>query len=80
MLGRAMLVQIFITQIFIFVESSFGAITGLLLAILLLNTVRYQALGDTAPGGRRVVKPVVRSRAANLSGADRHRGQLRLIA
>jgi hypothetical protein len=41
MLSRGMLVQIFITQIFIFVESSFGAITGLLLAILLLNTVRF---------------------------------------
>jgi hypothetical protein len=41
LLARAMLVQIFITQVFIFVESSFGAITGLLISILLLVTVRF---------------------------------------
>ncbi len=41
MLDRAMLVQIFITQVFIFVESSFSAITGLLVSIVLLVTVRF---------------------------------------
>jgi hypothetical protein len=43
MLDRAMLIQIFITQVFIFVESSFGAITGLLLSIALLGTIRFMA-------------------------------------
>ena len=38
---RALLVQIFVTQIFVFVESSFSALFGLLIAILLLITVRY---------------------------------------
>lgn len=38
---RALLVQIFCTQVFIFVESSFSATTGLLIALLLLVTVRY---------------------------------------
>jgi len=42
-LDRALLIQIFITQIFIFVESSFGAASGLLISILLLITVRYMA-------------------------------------
>jgi hypothetical protein len=42
-LDRAMLIQIFITQVFIFVESSFGAVSGLLISILLLITVRYMA-------------------------------------
>ena len=41
MLGRAMLIQIFITQTFIFVESSFSAITGLLGSILLLIVIRF---------------------------------------
>ncbi len=41
MLGRAMLVQIFITQTFIFVESSFSAISGLLGSILLLIIIRF---------------------------------------
>jgi len=40
LLDRALLVQVFITQVFVFVESSFGAITGLLVAIALLITVR----------------------------------------
>lgn len=38
---RALLVQIFVTQIFVFVESSFSALFGLLVSILLLVTVRY---------------------------------------
>jgi hypothetical protein len=42
-LDRAMSIQIFITQVFIFVESSFGAVSGLLISILLLITVRYMA-------------------------------------
>ena len=41
LLDRAMLIQIFITQVFIFVESSFGAVSGLLISILLLITIRY---------------------------------------
>jgi hypothetical protein len=41
MLDRAMLIQIFITQVFVFVESSFAAVTGLLLSILLLVTIRH---------------------------------------
>jgi hypothetical protein len=41
MFDRAMLIQIFITQVFIFVESSFAAITGVLLSILVLVTIRY---------------------------------------
>lgn len=43
LLDRAMLIQIFITQVFIFVESSFGAVSGLLISILLLITIRYMA-------------------------------------
>ena len=38
---RALLVQIFVTQIFVFVESSFSALFGLLVSILLIITVRY---------------------------------------
>ena len=38
---RALIVQIFITQVFIYAESSFSAITGMLVAIGLLVTVRY---------------------------------------
>ena len=38
---RALIVQIFVTQVFIYAESSFSAITGMLLSILLLVTVRY---------------------------------------
>ncbi len=40
-LDRALMVQIFITQVFIFVESSFSAVTGLLVSILMLVTIRY---------------------------------------
>ena len=43
LLDRAMLIQIFVTQVFIFVESSFGAVSGLLISILLLITIRYMA-------------------------------------
>lgn len=38
---RALLVQIFVTQVFVFVESSFSALFGLFIAILLIITVRY---------------------------------------
>ncbi len=41
MLDRALMVQIFITQVFVFVESSFSAVTGLLVSILMLVTIRY---------------------------------------
>ncbi len=41
MLDRALMVQIFITQVFIFVESSFSAVSGLLVSILMLVTIRY---------------------------------------
>jgi hypothetical protein len=47
MLGRAMLVQIFITQPFIFVESSFSAVTGFLASLLLLVVVRYLERRET---------------------------------
>jgi hypothetical protein len=53
--ARAMLVEIFITQVFVFVESSFSAISGLLVSIALLITVSHlerRALdGDAAPAG-----------------------------
>jgi hypothetical protein len=53
--GRAMLVEIFITQVFIFVESSFSAISGLLVCIALLITVshleRRAREGHGAPAG-----------------------------
>jgi hypothetical protein len=39
-LGRALLIEIFITQIFLFVQSSFAATTGLLISLALLMTVR----------------------------------------
>jgi hypothetical protein len=38
---RALIVQIFVTQVFIYAESSFSAITGMLVAIALLATIRY---------------------------------------
>jgi hypothetical protein len=38
---RALLVQIFVTQVFIYAESSFSAISGMLVSILLLVTIRY---------------------------------------
>jgi hypothetical protein len=40
---RALLVQIFVTQVFIYAESSFSAISGMLVAIGLLVTIRYMA-------------------------------------
>ncbi len=40
MLGRALLIEIFITQIFLFVQSSFAATTGLLISLALLVSVR----------------------------------------
>lgn len=40
-LDRALMVQIFVTQVFVFVESSFSALLGLLVSILLIVTVRY---------------------------------------
>ena len=41
MLDRAVLVQIFVTQVFSFVESQFAAVFGLGLDILLLVTIRF---------------------------------------
>lgn len=40
-LDRALMVQIFVTQIFIFVESSFSALFGLMVSLFLIFTVRY---------------------------------------
>jgi hypothetical protein len=57
MLDHALLIQIFITQVLIFVESSFGAITGLLLAIALLITVRYMERQERERGHPGVPAP-----------------------
>jgi hypothetical protein len=38
---RALLITVFVTQVFVFVESSFSAATGMVIAVLLLLTVRY---------------------------------------
>ena len=38
---RALLVNIFITHIFLFAESSFSATTGFVIAVLLLLAIRY---------------------------------------
>ena len=40
-LDRALMIQIFVTQIFIFVESSFSALFGLMVSLFLIVTVRY---------------------------------------
>lgn len=41
LIERALLITVFVTQLFIFCESSFSAATGMVVAILLLLTVRY---------------------------------------
>jgi hypothetical protein len=79
MLDRAMLIQIFITQVFIFVESSFGAITGLLLSIALLGTIRFMAreereseeaaLPPARAAGPPAKAPAERVVASSLSGS-----------
>lgn len=38
---RALLITVFVTQVFVFAESSFSAATGMVVAILLLLTIRY---------------------------------------
>jgi hypothetical protein len=43
---RALLVQIFITQVFAFVSSQFSAVFGLGVAVLLLVTIRYMIRGE----------------------------------
>jgi hypothetical protein len=43
---RALLVQIFITQVFAFVSSQFSAVFGLGVAVLLLITIRYMIRGE----------------------------------
>jgi uncharacterized membrane protein len=43
---RALLVQIFISQVFAFVVSQFQAVFGLGVAILLLITIRYMIRGE----------------------------------
>jgi hypothetical protein len=43
---RALLVQIFITQVFAFVESQFSAVFGLGISVLLLVTIRYMIRGE----------------------------------
>jgi hypothetical protein len=43
MFERALLVSIFVTRVFAFVESQFGAVFGLAIDLLLLVTVRYVA-------------------------------------
>jgi hypothetical protein len=43
MFERALLVSIFGTRVFAFVESQFGAVFGLAIDLLLLVTVRYVA-------------------------------------
>jgi len=51
-LARGLLVSLFITQVFLFVQSQFGAVFGLAIDILLLVTVRAMAgheEGDAAP-------------------------------
>lgn len=45
---RGLLVTIFVTQVFVFAESSFGATTGFLLSLLLFVTVRYMARQEAA--------------------------------
>jgi hypothetical protein len=40
---RALLVSIFLTRVFSFVESQFGAVFGVALDLLLLTTIRYAA-------------------------------------
>jgi hypothetical protein len=40
---RALLVSIFLTRVFSFVESQFGAVFGVALDVLLLTTIRYAA-------------------------------------
>lgn len=43
MFDRALLVAIFVTRVFAFVESQFGAVFGLALDVLLWATVRYMS-------------------------------------
>ncbi len=43
MFERALLVSIFFTQVFVFIQSEFGACTGFLIALVLLITVRFMA-------------------------------------
>ena len=62
-LERALLVNLFITQVFIFAESSFSATTGFIVALILFAMVRYMLARETrraydepgvhSPGGGR---------------------------
>ena len=45
-IARGLLVSIFITQVFLFVQSQFGAVFGLALDVLLLITVRALARNE----------------------------------
>ncbi len=67
-LSRALLVSIFVTRVFVFVESQFGAVFGLAIDVLLLISVRLMTRQETRRGPAPAAAPP-RPRPAGESAA-----------
>ncbi len=67
MFERALLVSLFITQVFVFIESQFGAVFGFLVDLVLFVTVRYMLARERELERRPAPHPT--REAAALAGA-----------